>query len=116
MSLAQCDKCDKLILFAWSPKGLEERLAGKRIKPNMPLDAKPLEGATDSRLTPKLVVYRLETTYEDNNCIPVPRDEMATTPGPLFISHFPTCPAAGYFSKSKGKKREPAPSRQEQMI
>ena len=82
-----CKSCGALMIFARSPVGNP-----------LPLDAKPLTGEGDERLTPRVILYRLD----GENAVTVSRAALGSV-RPLFVSHFVSCPHAA----SPSKKRAP---------
>lgn len=87
-----CSSCKALILFARSPVGNV-----------LPLDARPLTGEGDGRLTPRVVLYRLL----GENAVTVSRAAVGSL-APLFVSHFVSCPSAGQHSKKRPAARQEA--------
>lgn len=73
-----------MIIWSKSPAGA-----------NLPLDAAPVRGLLDPRVTARVVVYVLR----GDSAVRADRD---VDDEPLYISHFATCPNAGAHSKPRG--------------
>lgn len=89
--MANCRSCNAPMIWATSPAGAA-----------LPLDAKPLSGAGDPRITSRLVFYRLE----GENAVALPRGGLLPE-GDVYVSHFATCPNAAQHSKRRGGVTQP---------
>lgn len=85
MNTGTCRSCSAPMIWAKSPAGAA-----------LPLDAKPLTGDADPRITPRVIFYRLV----GDNAVVEPRGGLLPEHD-VYLSHFATCENARSHSKAR---------------
>lgn len=80
---AHCRSCDASIIWATSPAGR-----------TLPLDAEPISGFGDLRMTSRSILYRLDEGQAVRAFMTSPEESER-----LYISHFQSCPNAAQHSR-----------------
>lgn len=90
MKLANCRSCNAPIVWAKSEKGH-----------NLPLDAKVV-AANDPRVTARSTLFVIDAA-DPPNAKSFPSSALIPTEdrGPVYLSHFATCPHAGEHSRRR---------------